>query len=56
MMFYKYIIKTCKQGFTWRYIYYENDKRNEISSISIEKLEKKVKEKGLPWNVLNEEE
>lgn len=52
----KEICKTCKQGFRWKYLYYEDGKQKSISSISIEKLEKKVKEKGLPWNVLNEEE
>lgn len=41
---------TCKQGFTYVYQYYSDDnKRHEISSVSLEKLEKKVKAKGLPW-------
>lgn len=44
--------KTCKQGFTWRYIYYENGKRKEISSVDIEELEKKVRGKGLKWQKL----
>mgnify|MGYP004442680893 CR=1 FL=1 len=40
---------TCKQGFHYRYQYCENGKRHSISSVSLEKLEKKVKDKGLPW-------
>lgn len=43
----------CKQGFTWIYSYYDkNGKRKEISSISIEKLEEKVKKRGLVWEEL----
>ena len=44
--------KTCKQGFRWMYQYYKNGKKKAISSIDIEKLEKKVKAKGLPWRKL----
>lgn len=39
--------KTCKQGFIWRYRYYENGKPKSITSTDIEKLEEKVKSKGL---------
>lgn len=42
-----------KKGFTWRYCYYENGKQKNISSVDIKKLEKKVREKGLPWKKLN---
>lgn len=46
-----------KQGFFWRYRYYDGDgNQKEITCVDIEKLEKKVKETGLPWLVLNEEE
>jgi group I intron endonuclease len=39
-----------KQGFIWRYQYYdENGKRKFIRSVDIEKLEAKVKAKGLKW-------
>lgn len=41
--------KTCKQGFIWIYRYYENGKRKYITSVDLEKLEEKVKAKGLPW-------
>ena len=46
----KQIDKRCKQGFTWRYGYCdENHKPVSISSVDINKLEEKVKSKGLPW-------
>lgn len=39
-----------KQGFYYRYQYCNDDgKRHAISSVSLEKLEQKVKDKGLPW-------
>ena len=42
--------KTCKQGFLWIYTYTDgNGKKKVISSIDIEKLEKKVKDAGLAW-------
>lgn len=44
--------KTCKQGFTWHYRYYEDGKRKIIGSVSLEKLEQKVKAKGLEWREL----
>ena len=40
---------SCKQGFIWRYTYYENSKRKEIESVSLTKLQEKVTEKGLLW-------
>lgn len=45
---------TYKQGFTWVYIWYENKKQKKLSSTDIKKLEKKVKEKGLPWIKIDE--
>lgn len=44
--------KTYKQGFTWKYHYYEDGKQKAICSVSIKKLEEKVKEKGLKWEIL----
>ena len=42
--------KECKQGFIWRYFYYdETGKRKAIKNVSIKKLEEKVKSKGLKW-------
>lgn len=42
--------KSCKQGFVWRYNYFdENGKQKTISSVDIKKLEKKVREKELVW-------
>lgn len=41
---------TCNQGFTWMYQYYdENGTRKAISSVSLDKLEFKVKSRGLKW-------
>ena len=40
---------TCKQGFTYRYQYYVDGKRKHIDSVDINKLEKKVVERGLKW-------
>lgn len=43
-----------KQGFTWRYKYYdENGNRRVISNTDIRKLERRVKSKGLEWYVLD---
>lgn len=51
----KKIDRTCKQGFTWRYEYYDkNHKRVAITSVDINKLEEKVKSKGLPWYKLKD--
>lgn len=44
--------KRVKQGYVWRYQYYVSEKQKSISSVSLKKLEKKVKVKGLPWRVL----
>lgn len=48
--------KTCKQGFYWRYMYLDGKKQKSIQSVDIKKLEKKVKEKGLPWFKIEKEE
>lgn len=45
--------KMYRQGFTWRYKYYdENGNRKVISCVDIDKLEEKVKSKGLDWIIL----
>lgn len=50
---YKQKNKECKQGFVWCYRYHdENGKRKAISSVDINKLETKVKSKGLKWRKL----
>ncbi len=46
---YKQKDKRYEQGFIWRYRYYENGKEKVIVSVDIEKLEQKVKARGLPW-------
>lgn len=43
----------CKQGFLWQYTYPNNGKRTKIRSVSLEKLEKRVKEKNLLWKIVN---
>ena len=48
--------KRLKQGFRWRYQYNDNGKKKEIVSVSMDKLEKKVKAKGLKWKKLNGDE
>lgn len=52
---YKQKNKKCKQGFTWKYQYFENGKRKTINSISLEKLEEKVKTKGLLWKKVKDD-
>lgn len=47
--------KSCKQGFTYHYEYSEDGKRKAITSVSLEKLEKKVKSCGLKWLKFEEE-
>lgn len=46
--------KTCKQGFRYVYQYTINNETIFISSINIKDLEKKVKERKLPWECYNE--
>ena len=47
--------KGVTQGFLWVYEWYEGKNRKIISSASLQALEQKVKSKGLPWNVINDE-
>ena len=50
----KHISPKFKQGFTWKYRYYdENGKRHSIYSIDIETLKERVLERGLEWKVLD---
>lgn len=44
----------CKQGFTWVYQYRENKKYKTISCTDLKELKKKVLEKGLHWEIINE--
>ena len=48
-------VKSYKKGYTYRYRYYDGDKRKSIGSVSILKLRDMVKEKGLDWIVTDEE-
>lgn len=38
-----------KQGFLWRYTYYENGKQKDITCMTIDGLKEKVTSKGLKW-------
>ena len=51
----KRIDKKMKQGFTYRYQYYEGGKRHSISAKSIEKLKAKIIKRGLIWKKINVE-
>ena len=46
--------KTYKQGFTWVYRWTEDRKVHRIFSIDLDKLEERVKAKGLEWYKLDE--
>lgn len=44
---------TCKQGFYYEYRYYKDGKSHSLSSVDINKLKKRVIERGLEWRELN---
>lgn len=46
--------KRAKQGFYWYYRYVDNGKTKRIYATTIEKLERKVKSKGLEWYKLGD--
>ena len=52
---FKHNNKALKQGFCWRYQYFDNNKRKAISSIDLKKLEEKVRKEGLEWKIINKE-
>ena len=39
----------CVQGFRWVYTYSESGVRKRVVSLDLDKLERKVKSRGLPW-------
>ena len=43
-----------KQGFIWRYSYRMDGKQKKFTSVSLDKLEKKVLDNGLDWYCLDE--
>ena len=46
--------KDVDQGFIYRYTFFDDeDNRKQISAVDIEKLEKRVKDKGLLWLVVD---
>ena len=46
--------KKTSQGFVWVYTYKENGVKKTLSRTNFFKLKKAVKEKGLPWKIINE--
>lgn len=40
---------SSKQGFIWRYQYYENSKNKVIGRVKLDELEREVKNRGLKW-------
>ena len=44
-----------KQGFLWRYIYYQDGKQHNIYSLNLCKLKEKILAKNLKWEVIDEE-
>ena len=45
--------ETCKHGFRWRYVYWENGKQRYVSSVNLNKLKSKVLEKDLEWIIID---
>lgn len=46
--------KECKQGFTWRYDYYDdNGRQKAIERVNLDDLEKEVKKRGLEWEIID---
>ena len=43
----------CKTGSVYRYIYQDDGGRKTISSIDLDKLEQRVKARGLRWEIIN---
>ena len=50
---YKINCSNCKQGFKYEYKYNENNKKKNIASVNLKKLEEKVKTKGLEWKIID---
>jgi len=48
--------KLVKTGYRYFYTYYENGKRKAITSVNLEKLKEKVRQKGLEWFKLQGDE
>ena len=50
---YKVKSSNCRQGFTFQYIWNDEEgNRQALSSTCLKKLEKRVKARGLPWEVI----
>lgn len=44
--------KQMKQGYNWRYAWYEDGKKKDICKKNLKDLEKEVKNRGLKWEKL----
>ena len=44
------------QGFIWSYDYKVDGKKKTITSVDLNKLKEKIRNKGLDWIVVNEEQ
>lgn len=51
----KHRCSDCKQGFVWRYQYYDNSKKKAITRVNIKDLEEEVKARGLQWYKIKKE-
>lgn len=46
--------KTCRQGFAWRYEYYdENGKHKHFQRVNFFDLKKEVAKRKMPWQIIN---
>lgn len=43
----------CKTGSVYRYIYQDDEGKKTISSVDLDKLEQRVKARGLRWEIIN---
>lgn len=41
--------KSCKQGFRWKYSYYDGEKLNQITRTDLIELKREVLKRGLTW-------
>jgi len=46
-------VKSCKQGFVWRYMVQSKGKECDFSSVNLNKLKRKVLENGRNWEILD---
>lgn len=47
--------KGSKKGFYWTYVNKAEEGQRNYSSVSLKKLEERIKQEGLPWFIVNQE-